>query len=534
MVAGYLGDCPVVAVPGTAHPVAIRHLPSAGVGDAVRSALAGTDGQVLCFLAGAAEIRRAAADVTGALHGAGVDVVTLHGSLDAAAQDAAIAEGTGRRVILATNIAETSLTVPGVGAVVDTGLHKVARYDPDRAIDSLEVERISQDAADQRAGRAGRLGPGLVLRLWPEADRLRPRREADVHRVDISGALLDILAWGGDPQSFDWFDPPSTDTVASALELLERLGAVSGGRLTETGRRMAALPLHPRLARIMIEAEGAREAALVCALLSERHQSLGPPATVGITTTNDLLRALDQPALPPHVRRVASAIEAMFDVPRAPIAENRLRQAMLSGYPDRVGKRRMAGSDRVLLASGHGAVLARESGVRDAEYVLALDVTAGRRGAASEATIRIASAVDGDWLTADRRRGRARPARAIRERARDGAADLRRVRAARAPGAARSGRGQRDPGARLARASARRRRATVAAAAVRGAAGRSAGARPRRGGRRARRSTRSALPITCPGTSARRSRGWRPRPSRCRADARSGWIIRTAERSLRA
>jgi ATP-dependent helicase HrpB len=399
-VAGYLDGCPIVAVPGAAHPVAIRYLPSSGVGEAVHTALGESAGQVLCFLAGAAEIRRAAAEVARALSGAAVDVVPLYGSLDAVAQDDAIAEHAGRRVILATNIAETSLTVPGVRAVVDTGLHKVARYDPDRAIDSLDVERISLDAADQRAGRAGRLGPGLVLRLWHQADRLRPHREADVHRVDISAALLDIVAWGGDPRAFEWFDPPAPDTIASGLELLERLGALSGGRLTETGRRMSALPLHPRLARIMIEAGGAREAAIVCALLSERHQAPGPPADVGSTTTNDLLRAVDhEAALPPHVRRVAASVQAAFGGPPARISESELRRAMLRGYPDRVGKRRVPGSDHVLLASGHGAVIARESGVREAELLLALDVTAGRRGASSEATIRIASAVEREWLS---------------------------------------------------------------------------------------------------------------------------------------
>ena len=131
---------------------------------------------------------------------AAADVLALHGSLPADEQDRAIAGGPRPRVILATNIAETSLTVPGVTAVVDAGFQKVARYDPDRGIDSLELERIPADAAEQRAGRAGRLGPGRVLRLWDRADRLRPYGEPEIHRVDLSDAVLDVLAWGGDPR----------------------------------------------------------------------------------------------------------------------------------------------------------------------------------------------------------------------------------------------------------------------------------------------------------------------------------------------
>ena len=156
-------------------------------------------GSVLCFLPGAPEINRALAESVRAIGGSGADVVALHGSLPADEQDRAIAGGPRRRVILATNIAETSLTVPGVTAVIDAGLQKVARFDPDRGIDSLELERIPADAAEQRAGRAGRVGPGRARRLWDRADRLRPHGEPEIHRVDLSDAVLDILAWGGDP-----------------------------------------------------------------------------------------------------------------------------------------------------------------------------------------------------------------------------------------------------------------------------------------------------------------------------------------------
>src|SRR5262249_41138744 len=196
----------------------------------------------------------------------------------AAATGSATGVASRRRVILATNIAETSLTVPDVDAVIDTGLHKVARYDAARGIDSLDLERISADSADQRAGRAGRLGPGVARRLWDPRDRLRPHREPDIARIDLALPLLDLLAWGGDPATFEWFEAPPAAALEAAWRLLERLGAVlaksgspTGHVLTPLGRALQGLPLHPRLGRILFSARGAREAARVCALLAERH-----------------------------------------------------------------------------------------------------------------------------------------------------------------------------------------------------------------------------------------------------------------------
>lgn len=394
-IAAFLDDCPIVDVPGLLHPLDVRYLPGRSVAEGVREAMAATTGQVLCFLPGAPEIQRAIGDVGTTVRTLGVDVVPLHGGLDAAVQDQAIASVERRRVILATNIAETSLTVPGVSAVVDTGLHKVARYDPDRAIDSLETERISLDSADQRAGRAARLGPGIAWRLWSEHDRLRPHREADIHRIDLSGPLLDVMAWGGDPRALEWFDPPPPDALDAALELLRRLGAIDGGRVTGAGRRMQRLPLHPRLARILVSAGGSREAALVCALLSERHFT--PPGTAP-TTTSDLLTAIENVrGLPPHVTHIASELQRQARVDVAHGAD--LLHAVFDGYPDRVARRRSPGSPRVLLASGHGAVLEAESGVREGEFLVAVDVRSGRRGEGAEARIRMASLVQREWLT---------------------------------------------------------------------------------------------------------------------------------------
>ena len=398
--AAFLDDCPRIAVPGRIHPLSIDYRPGQSVAAAVGEIARETHGSILCFLPGAPEINRAAGDVR-TTAGADAEVVLLHGSLPADDQDRAIAEGTARRVILATNIAETSLTVPGVTAVIDTGYQKVARFDPDRGIDSLEVERIPADAAEQRAGRAGRLGPGRVRRLWDQADRLRPHGEPEIHRVDLSDAVLDVLAWGGDPRTFEWFDAPAPDRVDAAIALLEQLAAVRDGRVTPVGNVMKRLPLHPRLARMLLDARGSRDVALACALLSERHASARHPAN----TISDLLSAVDdERALPPHVRdvarRLADAASGALEGRPAPEVdrERRFLRAIFAGYPDRVARRRAPGSPKFLLASGHGAALGRESGVRDAEFLVAVDVQAGRRGEIAEATIRMASAIDPAWL----------------------------------------------------------------------------------------------------------------------------------------
>ena len=248
-----------------------------------------------------------------------------------------------RRVILATNIAETSLTVPGVHAVVDTGQHKVARYDPNRAIDSLELERIPLDSADQRAGRAARLGPGLVLRLWDRADRLRPHREAEIHRVDLSGTVLDVLAWGGDPRALEWFEAPSPEALDAAVALLERLGATSGVRLTALGRRMQRLPIHPRLSRILLEAAGARDAALACALLSERQSSTRPTAAPP-TTSSDLLSLIDR-GVPASTARLATMLQRL--VPDGAVVAGRRRRSSASAAERLPGSRRSTSCERL-------------------------------------------------------------------------------------------------------------------------------------------------------------------------------------------
>jgi ATP-dependent helicase HrpB len=217
----------------------------------------------------------------------------------------------------------------------------------------------------------------------------------DVARIDLAGPVLDLLAWGGEPRTFDWFAPPSTGSLEAALQLLSALGAVENGRLTATGRRMAGLPAHPRLARILIEAGGSYDAAVACAMLSDRQVLPHHPAT----TTCDLLAGVDGD-LPPHIASNARELQRLAGVrkPRDVFGERDLRRALLTGYPDRVGQRRTAGDPRVLLPIGHGALIGPESGVRDGEFILALDVQAAKRGQQSEARIRVASIVEREWL----------------------------------------------------------------------------------------------------------------------------------------
>lgn len=389
-VAEFLDGCGVVEVDVRAHPVVVDYAPGLAPEVAVRRTMAGPGGHVLCFLPGAGEIRDAQARLSGLL------VHPLHGSLSAAEQDAAVRASSERKVILATNIAETSITVDGVSDVVDSGWQKVLRYDAARGLDRLETERVSADAADQRAGRAGRTGPGRALRLWDARDRLRPRREPEIERVDLAGPVLDVLAWGADPLTFEWFEAPATERLHSALALLRRLGAVEGGRLTALGERMRGLPLPPRLARVFVEAGGTRRAAAACAWLAEGRA--GSAGGEGATTESDVLPLLDRLDSAPWTVREAARQLARLGGASGETDDMALRRALWAGFPDRLARRRQPGSPRLVLASGHGAVLARESGVRTGELLVALDVAAGASGPGFEALVRRASRVEREWV----------------------------------------------------------------------------------------------------------------------------------------
>ncbi len=290
-----LMDAAVVESAGRMFPVAVSHagrdipgpreLPEA-MARAVRAALAEHQGDVLAFLPGMAEIRR----TQGALEGCGALVLPLHGELPAAEQDRALRPAEGRRVVLATSIAETSLTVPGVRIVVDGGWRRAPRLDPSTGLTRLTTLRVSRAAAEQRAGRSGREAPGVAIRLWTTALHrgLAAFDRPEMLEAELSGLVLDCAAWGTPPGGLAFLDPPPGGALAAASALLGELGALdAGGRITAAGRRMATLGAHPRLAAMMLAAGSAGEAALaadIAALLEERDplRSADAPADIGL------------------------------------------------------------------------------------------------------------------------------------------------------------------------------------------------------------------------------------------------------------
>ncbi|HZG91663.1 MAG TPA: DEAD/DEAH box helicase, partial [Pseudonocardia sp.] len=288
--AGLLGGgpaAPVLRVEAVAYPLTVRHLPPARgeqvpacVARAARAALTDGDGDVLAFLPGVPEIRRTAA----ALAGVDAEVRALHGRLPAAEQDAALVPGPRRRIVLATAVAESSLTVPGVRAVVDAGLARVPRTDHRRGLAGLVTVRVSAAVAAQRAGRAGREAAGRVYRCWPEGELLPRYPEPEIRTADLTRLALDLACWGTpDGSALDWWDAPPPGPLAAGRGVLHALGALDGDRVTDRGRRMARLGLHPRLARALLDgaaAIGPRAAAEVVALLDDDTLAAGTEVDV--------------------------------------------------------------------------------------------------------------------------------------------------------------------------------------------------------------------------------------------------------------
>jgi len=438
-VARFLGDAPVVSSAGRHHPVDLQYLPTTDsrpvperVAAGVRRALDGGDGDVLAFLPGVGEIRRTADALAPDAARRDLAVLPLYGDLPGDQQDAVLRPGPRRKVVLATNVAETSITIDGIAAVVDSGLARVPGHDPAVGLDRLELRRICAASAAQRAGRAGRTGPGCALRLWTadEQAHLPEVDPPDVARLDLAGPALTLLAWGEHPQSFDWYEAPPADALLRALELLRTLGAVDGNdHLTSRGRAMAALPLHPRLARLALEGDagGAGDAAcLLAAMLADRPPVRrgdprdAAPRLLSRSDVLDLLSAVEHvgdPAIQtPYrgdeilrgaARRILASgrqiarrarVDRRAQLPPGEDRDHALMRALLTAYPDRLVRRRAAGSDRARMVGGRGVRLAPSSGVVDDELLVCVELVAGRRGARSESQVRLASAVERDWL----------------------------------------------------------------------------------------------------------------------------------------
>ncbi|HEX3347777.1 MAG TPA: ATP-dependent helicase HrpB, partial [Acetobacteraceae bacterium] len=358
----------VIESAGRAHPVVITHagrdiadsrdLPDA-LARAVHSALAEHAGDILAFLPGMGEIRRAAA----ALADVPALVLPLHGDLPPQEQHRALRPADGRRVVLATSIAETSLTVPGVRIVIDGGWRRAPRLDPATGLTRLATLRISRAAADQRAGRAGREGPGIAIRLWTAAlHRGLPAFDRpEILEAELSGLRLDCAAWGAAPADLPFPDAPPAGAVAAAEALLAELGALGDGRITDLGRRMARLGAHPRLAAMMLAAEDdpARAlAAAIAALLEERDPLRAPdaPADIGLRLLAIEGSASGDRGAIARIRRAASRFRERLRVPGSTTADGDAGHLIAAAFPDRIAQRRgEPGSFR--LAGGGGAKL---------------------------------------------------------------------------------------------------------------------------------------------------------------------------------
>ena len=439
-VAAFLDDAPRVRSEGRIFPVDIDYAATAErrpeartVADAVRGLMdRDSAGDVLVFLPGAGEIRRVQELLTPWAGNTGLDLRPLHGDLPLDAQAAAVRPGPRRKVILATNVAETSVTVEGVTAVVDSGLVRVATWSPWSGLPGLEVRRTSRASAIQRAGRAGRTAPGRCLRLYSEVDlRTRDAHEVPgILRADLAAASLLLAGHGTTWDGLRWLDPPATAAQAAAAVLLADLGALDGkGGLTERGREMLRLPLHPRAARVLSEARSrgaGRDGCLLAALIGEREIRMGrrglEPRAADIDGDSDLLDALDrlrdlparatdaelrrrdlEPGAVRTVRKVASRLERIIggagrgapdDVDAA------LRLALLTGYPDRVARRRRPGEAAVVLADGRALDLSPTSVVRRAALVVAVEAGERRdpRGRGTRRVLWSASAIEPEWL----------------------------------------------------------------------------------------------------------------------------------------
>ncbi len=384
-VAALLGGAPVVESAGRAFPVVTRHVgrdPAARLEDevarTVRRALAEESGSALVFLPGAAEIRRTAELLAATVKDPAVDIVPLFGALDRAEQDRAIEPAVpGRRkVVLATSIAETSLTIEGVRIVVDSGLARVPRFEPDLGLTRLETVRVSRAAADQRRGRAGRTEPGVCYRLWEEAQEgaFPAYQTPEILAADLSSLLLDCAAWGvTDPASLAFLDPPPKPAVAEARALLASLGGLDAdGRITEEGKRLRALPLTPRLARMVVDAAARGEgrlAADLALLVSER--GLGGE-DVHLGHRLDRFRS-DRSRRAEDARRMAAGwlreVTAAPDIGSGP---ERAGAVLALAFPDRIARARGKDGDFVLANGRGGSVdpaspLARETFLAVAE-----------------------------------------------------------------------------------------------------------------------------------------------------------------------
>lgn len=403
-VAKLLDDAPVIRSDGRAFPVETRWLnrplpPNARNNDEmarlIRLAEAETrktGGTILAFLPGEGEIRR----VTGLLQGIDCEILPLYGALDQKAQRLALsAPGRQRRIVLATAIAETSLTLPGVRVVVDGGRARRARFDPGSGMSRLVTERVSRAEAEQRRGRAGRVAEGICYRLWARAEEgaLAAFAPPEITVADLAGLALELAAWGAEPGDLAFLTPPPDGAFREARALLAQLGALNAeGRVTDHGKALARLPLHPRLGHMLLTA--GRGAADMAALLSDRDPLRGAPADLGLRllAIRDLKRFSENHPYDVHrptlqrirdeAKRLRQMVPAVADMPAGAMAA--------LAYPDRIGLRRKGDDPRYVLSGGKGAVLDAADPLAAQRLIVAVDLDGDQR----EARIRLAVGIE--------------------------------------------------------------------------------------------------------------------------------------------
>lgn len=398
-IAEALGGCAVVRVEGRLYPLELVYTPSSSgrleerTASAVEQAMRKTRGDVLAFLPGAAEIRRCQRE----LEGVDALVLPLHGDLSPEEQDRAVGPAGRRKVILSTNVAESSITIEGVTAVVDSGVARVASDSPWTGLPRLEVKTVSRASAVQRAGRAARTAPGMAIRLYTEADFLsRPEHDApEIERRELAQLVLDVHAAGlGAAMELPWLDAPPRAAVEAAETLLRRLGATdSAGRLTKLGRRMAGLPLHPRLAALIARADERGAGEQACAAAAALSAGARLPEHAPHASRSDLLALLERRGGGREdrlERQIRSLVRPRRDTAKT---DEALLRAALEAFPDRVCRRRR-GRD-LKMTGGLGLEQAANSTVGE-ELMVALEVE--ERPEQGAPLVRLASAIEAEWL----------------------------------------------------------------------------------------------------------------------------------------
>ena len=447
-VAKWLGSAETLAADGRAYPVQIEytHLPrnsTRPIWDAaaeqVRRVLREeSEGDILVFMPGSYEIMRTIGAVRNLPESGGVDILPLYGELPPEEQDRAVKPSPGRKVIVATNVAETSLTIPGVRAVVDAGLARIARFDPHRGIDTLLVEPVSQASAEQRAGRAGRTGPGRCIRLWSQTDHeARPLREVpEIKRVDLSETILLLLTSGwGEAATFPWYEKPEDKALQRALTVLADLGAVDAqGKLTSLGRRMSVFPAHPRYARMLLAAGELDCVYEVCRIagLAQGRDILFRKVDDRTENARDSVEQEDGSDFFPRLALLQRAVEMKFDADACdrfgvhgqaarqadqaarqflrlaegqglPVSDRiadpvAVRRCLLLGFSDRLAVRLDAGTLRCALVHGRTGELRRESSIRNAKLLVAAEVDEIQARGGVTTYLSLATAIEEAWL----------------------------------------------------------------------------------------------------------------------------------------